>query len=362
MRKRYQKGSLKKVKGTWIAQWWEDGHRRNKSLGRVSKMTKAEAQEALAGIIGPVNGRMQIPAGPVNFEDFLNKTYLPFYLRRWKASTASTTTDRIRYHLTSELESKKLESFTRDELQDLLDRKAAEGLSFSTVDHLRWDLKQIFELAVNEGRLRKNPAALLFTPRGVAHAKKPRMNREEVKSLFSALGILEKLIAMLAILAGMRAGEIFALKWADVHDDYLDVKQRLYRGLIDSPKTHQSERRVALSDGLQLQLSLWRVTSSDWSPDAWVFPSETGKTPLAKDNCWRRKFLPKLQEAGLDWVNFQVMRRTHSSLMRELGVDPKLVADQLGHTLDVNLNVYTETDLGQKREAVNSLEKAIQIS
>jgi len=28
----------------------------------------------------------------------------------------------------------------------------------------------------------------------------------------------------------------------------------------------------------------------------------------------------------------------------------------------VNLNVYTETDLGQKREAVNSLEKAIQIS
>ena len=68
---------------------------------------------------------------------------------------------------------------------------------------------------------------------------------------------------------------------------------------------------------------------------------------MAKDNCWRRKFLPKLKEAGLEWANFQVMRRTHSSLMRKLGVDPKLVADQLGHTLDVNLNVYTETDLGE---------------
>ncbi len=152
------------------------------------------------------------------------------------------------------------------------------------------------------------------------------------------------------------------MKWADIQDEYLHVKQRLYRGLIDSPKTNQSIRRVALSDGLQLQLSLWRATSPDSSPDAWVFPSETGKTPLAKDNCWRRKFLPKLQEAGLEWANFQVMRRTHSSLMRKLGVDPKLVADQLGHTLDVNLNVYTETDLGQRREAVNSLEKTIQIS
>jgi integrase len=44
-------------------------------------------------------------------------------------------------------------------------------------------------------------------------------------------------------------------------------------------------------------------------------------------------------------VNFHVMRRTHSSLMRGLGVDPKIVADQQGHTLDVNLNVYTETSV-----------------
>jgi len=62
---------------------------------------------------------------------------------------------------------------------------------------------------------------------------------------------------------------------------------------------------------------------------------------------------------GLGWVNFQVMRRTHSSLMRELGVDPKVVADQLGHTLDVNLNVYTETDFGHLKEAVETFESAL---
>ena len=37
------------------------------------------------------------------------------------------------------------------------------------------------------------------------------------------------------------------------------------------------------------------------------------------------------------------MRRTLSSLMRELGIDPKTVADLMGHNVKVNLNVYTQT-------------------
>ncbi|PYS14116.1 MAG: hypothetical protein DMG17_17420 [Acidobacteria bacterium] len=32
---------------------------------------------------------------------------------------------------------------------------------------------------------------------------------------------------------------------------------------------------------------------------------------------------------------------THASLSRQAGIDPKLVADQLGHGLGVNLDVYT---------------------
>jgi len=61
---------------------------------------------------------------------------------------------------------------------------------------------------------------------------------------------------------------------------------------------------------------------------------------------------------GLGWASFQVMRRTHSTLMNKLQVDPKLVADQLGHTLDLNQNVYTIPELGRRREAVNQLEAA----
>jgi len=42
--------------------------------------------------------------------------------------------------------------------------------------------------------------------------------------------------------------------------------------------------------------------------------------------------------------------------MRELDVDPKVVADQLAHTLDVNLNIYTDSGLERKKEAMNVLE------
>jgi hypothetical protein len=91
--------------------------------------------------------------------------------------------------------------------------------------------------------------------------------------------------------------------------------------------------------------------SLDTSADAWVFASERLTTPLAKDNCWRRSFLPKLKPIGLAWANFQVMRRTHSSLLKELDVDPQVRAEQMGHTVDVNENVYTITSLKRRREA-----------
>ena len=120
-----------------------------------------------------------------------------------------------------------------------------------------------------------------------------------------------------------------------VEADHIEIEQRLYRGKIDSPKTYQSKRSVALSQSLQSAVAEWKSLFGDPGPEAWVFPSETRKTPLSKDNCWRRWIAPRLKTIGLEWVNFQVMRRTHASLMRELKVDPKAVADQLGHSVDV---------------------------
>ena len=70
---------------------------------------------------------------------------------------------------------------------------------------------------------------------------------------------------------------------------------------------------------------------------------------------------PKLEKFGLGWANFLVMRRTHASLMKQLGVDPKLVADQLGHTLDVNQNIYTQSPVEMRQVALDQFEDSLQV-
>jgi integrase len=109
---------------------------------------------------------------------------------------------------------------------------------------------------------------------------------------------------------------------------------------------------------LRNDLEKWLSRDPDGKPNDWLFPSEKLTTPLAKDNVMHRHLRPALKRIGFERVDFHVLRRTHASLMREIGVDPKVVADQQGHTLDVNLNVYTVTSMKRRIEAVEQLESA----
>ena len=97
----------------------------------------------------------------------------------------------------------------------------------------------------------------------------------------------------------------------------------------------------------------------DVGPDGWLFISQNLKTPISRDNILTRHLHPKLDTVGLGWVNFLVLRKTHSTLMRQVEVDPKIVADQQGHNVDVNLNVYSTTSLEQKKKAVDRLDAAL---
>jgi integrase len=357
MRKRWQRGSVRKMGSSWVGQYRdEEGRGRSRVLGQVSEMTKTEARESLGEILAAINAKQGSPQ-KCTFGDFIHGVYLPFYRRKWKSSTSATNEDRLRRCIVSEFTGRPLSSFRRAELQDYLDRMAARGLSFSTVDHLRWDLRQIFDMAVAEGYLSKNPAALLFTPKEAARGgPKKVMSPADVQLLLSALGLREMILARLVLIEGIRPGEALALKWGDIQADRLNVQRRVYRGKIDSPKTvRRAEVAPALSDATHALLEQWRATAPDASSDGWVFPSETLRTPIAKDNLWRRHFSPFLKAVGLGWVTFQIMRRSGRSAQQEMGTDPKVAADQLGHTLDVSLNVYTQTSVVARKQAVDGL-------
>jgi len=323
-------------------------------------MSRPEALAQMAQLLQPINQHAgEILPRVWTLGDWMRDIFLPFSGRKWKRSTASTTGDRIRAHIIADLGSLEIQSITRDLLQQYLKQKAARGLSFSVVDHLRWDLRSIFRLAAQDRLLTHNPAEMLFTPRTVPSPSRRTLSPENVQQILQLLDIREQAMVRLALFSGMRPGEILALQWKHVAEDHIDVVHRLYRGHFDRPKSPRSTRKVALSSATRDVMRQWRERYSSAEPNAWVFPSSRTSRPIGRDNAWRRLIAPRLKTAGLEWATFQIMRRTHATLSRQAGIDPKIVADQLGHGLGVNLDVYTIAALDKRQHAVEVLEASL---
>jgi integrase len=360
-RNRYQAGSLKRRDDKWIGQWWEGKSRRNRVLGTFPAMSKSAAMTALQKILADVKVSEGNLSSGMSLAQFVEGVYYPFYKRKWKNSTNEANINRVNNHILSVFGEIPVSDFKRNGLQAFLDKKANTGLSYSMVAHMRWDLNQIFEMAVSEDLISRNPAKLLFVPSNAKVGERQVMSLDEVRRVLSVLDLREKLVVQLAVIAGMRPGEIFGLTWQHVGWNFVDITQRVYRGEIDTPKTKQSVRKAALADGVLESLDEWRALSLDARPKAWVFPTERG-TPQSRDNMLRRFISPRLEAISLGWVDFQVMRRTHSTLMNNMGVEGKLVADQLGHSLDVNQNVYTQSPIHRRKAVVDQLEQALEAS
>jgi integrase len=252
---RYGSGGVRKQRGKWVGFWREGGKQVSQVIGAANEMTKGEAREAVAEIVK----RIKKETNPKLFGPFVEGPYFDFYTRKWKASTAENNQQRIRTHLIEALREREMASIRRDELQGLLDAKSKTH-SFSVVDHLRWDLRQIFSMAIAEGVLRLNPASLLFTPNEAKRPKHRTMTVEQIRVAFDALAMRERVIAKLAVLAGMRPGEIFGLTWSRLAEASAEVTQRIYRGKVDTPKTHHSVREAALAEGLLIHH--WELSCS----------------------------------------------------------------------------------------------------
>jgi integrase len=360
MRKRYQKGSLKQKNGKWLFQWYDiNGKKKKRRFGSVSEVTKSEAQRMADKILGPINAAVSHASADTAFDQFVELEFFPWFRRKWKTSTRGTTEDRINRHLVQRFKEIQLGEIKPTQLQQALDEKANQGFSRNTVNHLRWDMKQIFEYAVSNGILPRNPAAELFTPRECANNEVRVMTLDQVNLGLTVLPLRERLIYKLAVIAGMRPGEIVALRRKSINGISADIRQRIYNGELDSPMSAKSVRQAALANSVLEDLREWLRQVPDTGPDAWLFPSENLKTPISRDNLLTRHLHPRLDTVGLGWVNFQVLRKTHSTLMREQEVDPKIVADQQGHDVDVNLNVYSKTSLDQKKKTVDKLDSAL---
>ena len=112
------------------------------------------------------------------------------------------------------------------------------------------------------------------------------MTVDDILLYIRSLDLRERLMAKLAIIAGMRPGELFALRWGRIGEAVAHVKEAVYEGVLDTPKSDRGRREAALANGLLSDMLEWK-SMSNCEPDSFVFPSEVG-TPLSSHNVWQR--------------------------------------------------------------------------
>ena len=156
--------------------------------------------------------------------------FFPWFRKKWKNSTRGTTEERIRRFLIKKLEGIKVRDVRPWQLQQVLEDAADEGFVKNTVSHVRWDMNQVFRYAVSIGILQRNPAEELFIPRRCSTTEIRVMTLEHVNLAQTVLPLRERLIFKLGVIAGMRPGEIFALRRRSVQGIAADIRQRIYKG------------------------------------------------------------------------------------------------------------------------------------
>jgi len=338
------------VKGAWWIVVHHNGRRKKKRFGR-DRETADRVARALRERLVRGDLRLEPPSDAQTLETYA-KRWLTTVLNSLKASTSGFYAANLSRHILPTLGDRQVVSLRRADCRDLVARCRAKGLKVSTVRGIARTLSTILTQAVEDELLTANPALRLG--KYLRHADDPEpeirpFTRDEAVVIVATTR--ERLPewypwVLCGLRTGMRAGELLALQWGDFNwrRGYVQVQRNIVRGLLTSPKNHQS-RRVDLSRQLRVSLRLWRRQQRRaWLkvgrpfPD-WVFASVTG-TPLDEANV-RKAFNRILDAAELDRRGPHQMRHTFASLLLQDGAPITYVSRQLGHKdASITLRVY----------------------
>lgn len=206
-------------------------------------------------------------------------------------------------------------------------------------------LRQILTQAVNDDRLAKNPCRI--EGGGVErHPEQRFISLEELYQLAAAVPDRYRAIILTAGLAGLRQGELFALRRVDVDLLHATVsvrrkRLRLASGEVieDDPKSEAGRRKVALPRPLAEELEHHLARYTDPSPEAYVFTSSEG-VPLERSNFRSRVWQPAARRVGLAGLRFHDLRHAAGTLAARTGATTKEIMSRLGHSSPRAAMVY----------------------
>ena len=278
-----------------------------------------------------------------------------------KPSTVARYREILRLYLLPAFGAARLGRITRAMVKEFLSEKASEGrFSQDSLRLMLCTLRVIYNHAIDDELIEQNPAAKLgkFTKGGRPKREATALTRPEADRLLRAA---EEYcpryypLFLTALRAGLRQGELVALRWGDIQfgnsaEDphrYIMVQHNYVRGQFTTPKSKKS-RRVDLSRQLRQVLLdlrdrrlLEAFTQGKTSiADGLVFPSRVGRV-LDPNNLVHRYFLPCVERAGLRKIRFHELRHTFGSLLIQDGAPITYVKEQMGHSsIQVTVDTY----------------------
>lgn len=160
--------------------------------------------------------------------------------------------------------------------------------------------------------------------------------------------------------SGLRLGEIRALSWNDLKDDYIIVNKTLIRKSINNsqfntPKTHSSIRNVKIDDYVLKNLKKLKDYykqyigfSEEWFIFGGLFPLSTTTIERKKNRYCKL--------ADVKQIRIHDFRHSHASFLLSNGVPPTVIQKRLGHSnLSMTLNVYSHLVLQDEDKAIDLL-------
>ncbi len=358
--------TVRKQRGKWVVRVdgidTETGKHRPRQIGSFGSQ-----RAALAAARVPATADKVVSRGTVGW-----------LVRRYVASRTDVSVKaREQYewactHIEAGLGAVRLDRLDREDVAGWLDGLAQGGtLSWRSVQICRTVLRAALAEAVEEGLLRRSPAARVAMPREVAKPVKEKeaaaWTDEEVQRFLAATAPHRWAAGFrLCVLYGLRRSELLALRWDDF--DEAAATLRIDEGLIAASKAavwteakNARSRRVIPIDRDTVRLLVQRrvaqvaerlAAGPDWDDHDVILSTRTGQPVLPRS--FDRALALVIDRTGLPRLTSHGLRHTAATHMVRTAHDVgelRVVADVLGHSPDMLMKVYAHA-LPESRRAV----------
>lgn len=235
---------------------------------------------------------------------------------------------------------KRLSEITRGELHRLAQRLTREGLKPSTVRNTLLPLRAIFRDALAAELVHVNPCGGLALP--IDRGRRERVIAPaDGTVMLATLADRDRPLWATAMFAGLRRGELMALRWSDV--DLVAGRLRIVRSydpvaaVFGPPKSRAGLRVVPVPPVLDEHLQAHRDRAAV-ARQPLVFARSTlagrrrGPDGPFNDAAVMARARKVWTDNGIEPASFHVFRHTYGTLLIAAGETPKAVQTYMGHS------------------------------